>query len=105
VIDHKAIVREEFTRQAHAYARAAVITDEDWLTRLVGAIAPRRDDRAIEIATGRGYVAMALAMKCREVVGVDLTRAPLRIAERTRQSRRLTNRQLPDGRCGRATLC
>jgi hypothetical protein len=68
-----------------------VITDEDWLTRLVGAIAPRRDDRAIEIATGRGYVAMALAMKCREVVGVDLTQAPLRIAERTRQSRRLTN--------------
>jgi ubiquinone/menaquinone biosynthesis C-methylase UbiE len=91
VIDHKAIVREEFTRQAHAYARAAVITDEDWLTRLVGAIAPRRDDRAIEIATGRGYVAMALAMKCREVVGVDLTEAPLRIAERTRQSRGLAN--------------
>ena len=91
MIDHKAIVREEFTRQADAYARAAVITDEDRLTRLVGAIAPRRDDRAIEIATGPGYVAMALATKCREVVGVDLTEAPLRIAERTRQSRRLTN--------------
>lgn len=89
--DHKTIVREEFTRQADAYARAAVITDEDRLARLVGAIAPAPDYRAIEIATGPGYVAMALAAKCREVVGVDLTEAPLRIAERTRQSRSLTN--------------
>jgi hypothetical protein len=40
VIDHKAIVRQEFTRHAEAYARAAVITDEDRLARLVGAIAP-----------------------------------------------------------------
>lgn len=89
--DHKAIVREEFTRQADAYARAAVITDEDRLARLVTAIAPGRDDRAIEIATGPGYVAMALATKCREVIGVDLTEAPLRIAERTRKSRGLSN--------------
>lgn len=91
MIDHKAIVREEFTRQADAYARAAVITDEDRLARLIGAIASGRYDRAIEIATGPGYVAMALATKCREVVGVDLTEAPLRIAERTRSSRGLTN--------------
>lgn len=91
MVDHKAIVREEFTRQADAYARAAVITDEDRLARLVGEIAPGRDDRVIEIATGPGYVAMALAMTCREVVGVDLTEAPLRIAERNRHSRRLTN--------------
>jgi ubiquinone/menaquinone biosynthesis C-methylase UbiE len=91
VIDHKAIVREEFTRQAEAYARAAVITDADRLARLVGAIAPGCNDRAIEIATGPGYVAMALATKCREVVGVDLTEAPLEIAERTRHGRNLTN--------------
>ena len=34
---------------------------------------------------------MALAARCGEVVGVDLTVAPLKIAERTRQNRRLTN--------------
>jgi ubiquinone/menaquinone biosynthesis C-methylase UbiE len=90
-IDHKAVVREEFTRQADAYARAAVITDQDRLARLVAAIAPQSDAQAIEIATGPGYVAMALAAQCREVVGVDLTEAPLKIAERTRQQRGLTN--------------
>jgi hypothetical protein len=40
VTDHKAIVREEFTRQANAYANAAIITDEDRLVRLVAAIDP-----------------------------------------------------------------
>jgi ubiquinone/menaquinone biosynthesis C-methylase UbiE len=90
-IDHKAIVREEFTRQADAYARATVITDQDRLARLVAAIAPKGGERAIEIATGPGYVAMALASRCREVVGVDLTEAPLTIAEHSRQKRALTN--------------
>ncbi len=89
--DHKAVVREEFTRQADAYAKAAVITDQDRLARLIGAIAPEPGARAIEVATGPGYVAMALAARCREVVGVDLTEAPLRIAERTRQNRDLHN--------------
>jgi ubiquinone/menaquinone biosynthesis C-methylase UbiE len=91
VKNHKAIVREEFTRQAEAYASAVVITDQDRLTRLVGAIAPDGSGRAIEIATGPGYVAMALAAKCCEVIGIDLTEAALQIAERTRLSRGLAN--------------
>jgi protein-L-isoaspartate O-methyltransferase len=66
-LDHNAIVREEFTRQADAYARAAVITDEDRLVRLVTAIRPTDTDRALEIATGPGYVAMTLALRCQEV--------------------------------------
>ncbi|HKV53344.1 MAG TPA: methyltransferase domain-containing protein [Candidatus Binataceae bacterium] len=89
--DHKTIVREEFTRQADSYASAAIITDEDRLAKLVAAINPSVSDRAIEVATGPGYVAMALAKRCAEVVGVDLTEAPLKIAERTRQQRVLGN--------------
>jgi ubiquinone/menaquinone biosynthesis C-methylase UbiE len=91
VVDHKATVREEFTRQADAYASSAVIADPGRLARLVAAIAPEAGARAIEIATGPGYVAMALAARCGEVVGVDLTEAPLKIAERTRQQRGLSN--------------
>jgi ubiquinone/menaquinone biosynthesis C-methylase UbiE len=88
---HKATVREEFTRQAQAYASAPVITDADRLARLVRAIDPRPDDRALEIATGPGYVAMALAQRCREVVGLDLTAAPIAIAQHTSRERGLTN--------------
>lgn len=95
--DHKAIVREEFTRQADAYAAAAVITSEERLARLVGAIRPARDARALEVATGPGYVAMALAAQCGEVIGIDLTDAPLRIAERLRNERGLTNVRFEPG--------
>lgn len=90
-LDHKARVRDEFTRQAQAYAAAPVINDADRLTRLVRAIDPRPGDRALEVATGPGYVAMALAEHCREVVGVDLTAAPIAIAQRTARERGLTN--------------
>ena len=61
------------------------------LQRLVDAINPAPAARALEIATGPGHVAMALAERCREVVGVDLTDAPLAIAERTRLERGIAN--------------
>lgn len=89
--DHKAIVREEFTRQAVAYAAAPVITDAERLARLVRAINPQPEARAVEVATGPGYVGMALAARCREVIGLDLTPAPIAIAERTSRERGITN--------------
>jgi ubiquinone/menaquinone biosynthesis C-methylase UbiE len=91
VQDHKSVVRDEFTKQADAYAVAAVITSEERLARLVAAIAPRPSDRAVEVATGPGHVAMALAARCAEVTGLDLTDAPLKIADRIRAERGLAN--------------
>ncbi|MBE3602879.1 methyltransferase domain-containing protein [bacterium] len=88
---HKAAVRDEFTRQAPVYATAAVITDAQRLARLVEAIDPRPGDRALEVATGPGHVAMALAARCGEVVGVDLTPAPLEIARRLSRERGIAN--------------
>jgi ubiquinone/menaquinone biosynthesis C-methylase UbiE len=90
-VDHKATVREEFTRQAKAYAAAPVINDTQRIARLVCAIDPQAIDRALEIATGPGYVAMAIAERCREVIGVDLTAAPIEIARRTSGERGLQN--------------
>ena len=51
----------------------------------------RADARVLEVATGPGHVAMAFAAVCREVVGIDLTDAPLKIAEKMRAERGLTN--------------
>ncbi|MFI5352755.1 MAG: class I SAM-dependent methyltransferase [Candidatus Binatales bacterium] len=89
--DHKAVVREEFTRQAEAYAAAAPIKDPDRLRRLVEAVNPRPDARVLEVATGPGHVAMAFAAACREVVGLDLTAAPVAIANRASRERELKN--------------
>ena len=94
---HKSIVQESFTRQAEAYAAAPVITDPERLRGLVEAIAPVSDARALDVATGPGLLALALAEHCREVVGVDLTEAPLAIAERNRHERGATNVRFQTG--------
>jgi ubiquinone/menaquinone biosynthesis C-methylase UbiE len=88
---HKQKIREAFTKQARAYALNATIHDPGRLQRLVDAVAPDPDSRVLEIATGPGYVAMAFAEHCREVIGVDLTEAPLALAEETRRARGLNN--------------
>jgi len=91
VKDHNQVVREEFTRQAVAYAANPSIADPERIARLVQAVHPSADDRVLEVATGPGYVAMGFAAVAREVVGIDLTEAPLAIAEKRRQEHGLHN--------------
>ncbi|MBZ5553460.1 MAG: methyltransferase domain-containing protein [Acidobacteriia bacterium] len=88
---HKQRIQEEFTKQARAYASSADIHDPARLLRLVSAVDPSPNSRVLEIATGPGYVALSFAAHCREVVGVDITAAPLAIAEETRLARGLNN--------------
>jgi ubiquinone/menaquinone biosynthesis C-methylase UbiE len=90
-MSHKDKVRDEFTRQAEAFASLRELHSRERITRLVNAINPLPASHALEIATGPGHVAMALAERCALVVGVDLTDAPLAIAERTRRERNLAN--------------
>jgi ubiquinone/menaquinone biosynthesis C-methylase UbiE len=88
---HKAVVQEEFTRQAEVYAAAPSVADPARVARLIDAVAPARESRVLEVACGPGFLALAFAERCREVVGIDLTDAPLDIAERKRQERGLAN--------------
>ena len=88
---HKAIVRESFTRQAEVYAVTPTVADPARIGRLVEAVNPAPQSRLLEVACGPGFLALAFAGRCREVVGLDLTDAPLAIAERNRQQRRLSN--------------
>ena len=89
--EHNQVVREEFTRQAVAYAANPAIADPERIARLVHAVRPTPQDRVLEVATGPGYVAMGFAAVAREVVGVDLTAAPLAIAEQRRLEQGLHN--------------
>ena len=95
--DHKDVVRQEFTRQATAYAATPSIADPDRVARLVQAVNPGPDSRVLEVATGPGYVALGFAAVCREVIGLDLTPAPLAIAEQLRHERGLTNVRFQTG--------
>lgn len=89
--DHKDTVRTEFTKQADAYANNASLTDSETVERLVRATDPAGDERVLEVATGPGHVAFGFAAVCDAVVGLDLTAAPLSIAEETRRERGVNN--------------
>ena len=88
---HDDLIRRAFTTQAAAYAANPSISDPERIARLVRAVDPAPESRVLEVAAGPGYVALGFAAACREVIGVDLTDAPLAIAERNRQERGLTN--------------
>jgi len=94
---HKAVVQESFARQAEVYAVTPTVADPDRIERLVEAVDPAPKSRVLEVACGPGFLALALAERCREVVGLDLTDAPLAIAEKNRRERGLANVRVQRG--------
>jgi ubiquinone/menaquinone biosynthesis C-methylase UbiE len=65
--------RENFGRRAARYTASAAHTDPQVLARVVELAAPRRDWLALDVATGTGHTAFALASHVRAVIGIDLT--------------------------------
>ena len=72
---HKAVVKEEFTRQANSYAVSSTVTDPSRIARLVDAVAPAPESRVLDVACGPGFLALAFAQRCRGAIGLDLTEA------------------------------
>lgn len=89
--DHKNTVREEFTKQATAYAANPSVTDPERIDRLIDATDASHEARVLEVATGPGHVAFGFAAVCDEVIGLDLTDAPLAIADETKRERGVNN--------------
>ena len=88
---HKAVVQESFTRQADVYAVTPTVANPVRIERLVEAVNPAPESRVLEVACGPGFLALAFAARCRDAVGLDLTDAPLAIAEKNRCERGLAN--------------
>nr|BBH86888.1 S-adenosyl-L-methionine (SAM)-dependent methyltransferase PhcB [Thermosporothrix sp. COM3] len=88
-MSHKETIRQAFTRQANAYAANPFITNEESLRRLVETVHPAPQAHVLDVATGPGSIAMAFAEAGCDVIGIDLTDAPLAIAELKRKERGL----------------
>lgn len=88
---HNKLIQTEFTKQAAAYAANPTIKDARWAMTLVEAVKPAAGDRILDVATGPGYVALAFATRCKEVVGIDVTDAPLAIARKNQAERGVRN--------------
>jgi len=73
----KAAVQDQFGRQAGRYARSDTHAGDRDLDLLVAHLDVRPGDRVLDVATGTGFTAFALAARASQVIGLDLTPAML----------------------------
>src|SRR5213593_23100 len=72
--------RYDFITRALSYGQ-----DQRWKRRLVDLAAPRPGARALDLATGTGDIAFALAARGARVVGLDITVRMIELAEAKRR--------------------
>jgi len=84
-------VRSRFAPVAANYARAKFHTSSERLREVLDLAHPEPSDLALDVATGTGNTAFALAPFVHRVVGVDLTREMLDQARRLTAERSVTN--------------
>jgi len=82
VEDARELSRRQFAAHAERYVSSRDHQTGESLDRLVALAAPKPAWRALDIATGGGHTALALAPLVREVVASDLTPEMLAAAER-----------------------
>lgn len=85
------LVTRQFGPNAAAYAVSATHAAGESLARVVERVQPQPQWRALDVATGAGHMALALAPHVREVVASDITHEMLRTAERLARERGLAN--------------
>jgi ubiquinone/menaquinone biosynthesis C-methylase UbiE len=84
-------VRSQFGATASAYTTSRGHSDPSMLRRVVELANPRQTDRALDIATGAGHTALAIAPHVERVVAYDITPQMLDETARNAASRGLSN--------------
>jgi ubiquinone/menaquinone biosynthesis C-methylase UbiE len=84
-------VRSSFGPVAANYARAKFHSSPEGLREVLELARPQPGDLALDVATGTGHVALALAPHVRRVYGLDVTRQMLDEARRLTAERGITN--------------
>lgn len=91
--ERKQAVQAQFGRQASWYTVSDVHRASPGLAELLNFAAPFSGARALDIATGTGFTALAVAPTCRRVIGLDLTLGMVREARRLARERGVSNVQ------------
>jgi ubiquinone/menaquinone biosynthesis C-methylase UbiE len=89
--DHKERVREQFGSTAQSYVDSQRHRSGGGLEQLVELAEPGPEDTALDIATGGGHTALALAPHVGSIVASDLTPKMLRAAEEFIRGNNVTN--------------
>jgi ubiquinone/menaquinone biosynthesis C-methylase UbiE len=91
VSDNRDLAKRQFGSNAANYVKSADHAKGESLDRLIALTAPKQDWRVLDVATGGGHTALALAPYVREVVATDLTPEMLEAARAFVQSQRVQN--------------
>ena len=86
-----------FGERAASYTTSAAHADEQVLARIVELARPQLDWTALDIATGTGHTALAVAPHVASVIGFDLTPEMLTEAEKLRAARGASNVTFREG--------
>ena len=84
-------VRDSFRKVAANYSRSTFHTSAVRLQEVVDLVRPKKGDLALDVATGTGNTAFALAPHVRRVIGLDVTREMLNEARRVARERSIDN--------------
>lgn len=84
-------VRDSFKQAAVNYTRSTFHTSATRLQEVIDLVQPQPGDLALDVATGTGNTAFALAPHVRRVVGLDVTREMLDQARRVASERGIGN--------------
>ena len=89
--ERKQAVQAQFGRQASWYGVSEVHRESAGLAEVIRLAAPFSGARALDIATGTGFTALAVAPRCRRVIGLDLTLGMVNEARRLAGERGASN--------------
>ena len=84
-------VRDRFTRTAEVFGSSILKTRAAEAEILAGMVAATTTDRAVDLASGTGALALAFAPRVQWICGLDLTPAMLAVAQRAAQDSKTTN--------------
>src|SRR5437879_13850462 len=90
-------VRDSFKNAAANYSKSTFHTSSARLQEVLDLARPKPGDLALDVATGTGNTAFALAPYVRRVVGLDVTREMLNEARRIAAEKELHNTDRMNG--------